>query len=214
MTTVAANVLVTSNAVWYLMRATGVVTLILLTGVTALGVATVNRWRPSRLPRFVTAGLHRSLSLLAVVFLVAHIATALADPYALVGLAAVFVPFVAARGPFWIGLGALSLDLVAALVVTSLLRRHVGARAWRAVHWAAYLAWPLALAHSLGIGTDGYTLWLDAVAGSCLAVVLAAVAWRIRAIEPGKRLEPRAAAAATSTPAVPRAAPLPRRAAA
>ena len=50
--------------------------------------------------------------------------------------------------PFWVGLGALSLDLIAALVVSSLLRRRVGARAWRAIHWAAYLSWPLAFANS------------------------------------------------------------------
>jgi hypothetical protein len=116
--TIAASAFVTSKADWYLMRASGVVSLVLLTAVMTLGIATVRRWRPGRLPRFVTPSLHRSLSLLAVVFLVVHVATALADPYALVSLASVFVPFVAAGSPFWVGLGAVSLDLIAALVVS------------------------------------------------------------------------------------------------
>jgi sulfoxide reductase heme-binding subunit YedZ len=197
--TVAANVFVTSKAVWYVMRATGVVSLVLLTGVTALGIATVNRWRPGRLPRFVTVSLHRSLSLLAVVFLVGHIATALADPYAMVSLAAVFVPFVGAKGPLWVGLGALSLDLIAALVLSSLLRRRLGARAWRAIHWLAYLAWPLALAHGIGLGTDASMLWLRSLAAACLAVVLAAVVWRVRNASPAKHLGPRPAPAALAT---------------
>jgi hypothetical protein len=69
----------------------------LLTGVFVLGIATFRRWRPAQLPRFVTASLHRSISLLAVVFLGIHVVTAVADPYAAVGVAAVVVPFVAGR---------------------------------------------------------------------------------------------------------------------
>jgi len=54
---------------WYLMRATGVVSLILFTLVTLLGIATANRWRPARTPRFVTLAVHQNVSLrpLAVV---------------------------------------------------------------------------------------------------------------------------------------------------
>ncbi len=63
------NGVLTAGPVWYLMRGSGVVSLLLLTAVSALGMATVSRWRPGRVPRFVTLGLHRNLSLLAVVFL-------------------------------------------------------------------------------------------------------------------------------------------------
>ena len=121
---VAASWFVTSKADWYLMRGSGIVSLLLFTAVVVLGIATVKRWRPGRLPRFVTPSLHRSISLLAVLFLGVHIATAVIDPYAMVGIAAVFVPFVAGKSAFWVGLGALSLDLIAVLIVSSLLRRH------------------------------------------------------------------------------------------
>ena len=70
-------------------------------------------------------------------------------------------------------------DLVAAIVVTSLLRHRIGARAWRLVHWLAYLCWPIALLHGLQTGTDGGTWWLRTVAGLCAAAVLAAVGWRL-----------------------------------
>jgi sulfoxide reductase heme-binding subunit YedZ len=184
----------TSGPVWYLMRASGVVTLILLTGVFVLGIATTNRWRSRRLPGFATLSLHRSISLLAVVFLAIHLVTAVVDPYAAVGVAAVIVPFVAGKSAFWVGLGALSLDLTFALIVTSLLRRHLGPRVWRGVHWAAYLSWPLALVHSLGIGSDTGTVWLRAIAGACIGLVVAAVAWRLRrAGSTAKHLEPQPA---------------------
>jgi sulfoxide reductase heme-binding subunit YedZ len=88
-------------------------------------------------------------------------------------------------------MGALSLDLVAALIVSSLLRRRVGLRAWRAIHWLAYLSWPVAFAHSLGTGSDVGTLWLQLVAGACALAIGLAVAWRVALRRPGKHLEPR-----------------------
>jgi sulfoxide reductase heme-binding subunit YedZ len=190
-TTLAANVLVSSKAIWYAMRASGVVSLVLLTGVTLLGVATVGRWRPGGQPRFVTPALHRSIALLSVAFVALHVLTTIADPYAGVAVVAVVVPFAAALKPFWAGLGAASLDLVAALIVTSLARRHLAPRAWRGLHWLAYLAWPLAVAHSLGMGTDTGSLWLAVVAGSCVASVVGAVALRLTWVGGGKHLEPR-----------------------
>ena len=188
------NSFATSGPVWYLMRASGIVTLILLTGVFVLGIATTSRWRGRRLPGFAALSLHRSISLLSVVFLGVHIGTALVDPYAAVGVAALVVPFVAGKSALWVGFGALSLDLTFALIVTSLLRRHLSLRVWRGIHWVAYLSWPLALAHSLGTGSDTGTLWLRAIAGVCIGAVVAAVAWRLsRAEGAAKHLEPQAA---------------------
>jgi sulfoxide reductase heme-binding subunit YedZ len=182
--------LTTNGAAWYLMRASGVITLVLLTGVFVLGIATTRRWRGRTLPGFAVVSLHRSISLLAVAFLGMHVATALVDPYAAVGLAAVVVPFVAGKSALWVGLGAVSLDLTLALIATSLLRARIGLRVWRAVHWAAYLSWPVALFHSLGIGSDTGTVWMRAIAGVCTASVAGAVAWRWQRASSPKHLRP------------------------
>jgi sulfoxide reductase heme-binding subunit YedZ len=180
------------------MRASGVVTLVLLTAVFVLGIATTNRWRTRRLPSFAAVSLHRSISLLAVVFLGIHIVTALVDPYAAVGVGAVLVPFVAGKSAVWVGLGTVSLDLTLALIATSLLRRHLSLRVWRGVHWAAYLSWPLALFHSLGMGSDTGTLWLRAVAAVCVASVAVALVWRLRRVAgPEKHLAPQRVLEAT-----------------
>ncbi len=171
------------TADWYLMRASGVVSLLLLTLVVALGVATSNRFRPQRLPLYVTTTLHRNASLLSVVFIALHVVTAVVDPDASVSLLAVVVPFVSHFAPFWIGLGALSLDLVAALILTSVLRRHMNMSfaVWRRIHWTAYAAWPLALVHGLGAGTDTATAWLRTVEVVCIVAVGAVVMWRLLA---------------------------------
>jgi sulfoxide reductase heme-binding subunit YedZ len=173
------NQLLTSGPVWYLMRASGVVSLLLLTLVSALGVATTSRLRPGRVPRFVTLGLHRNISLLAVVFLTVHVLTAIIDPDATVRAVAVILPLPSHRYGLWLGLGALALDLIIALVVTSLLRQHLSPRIWRALHYLAYLAWPIALVHGAAIGTDSGAFWMLAVDATCVAVFGVAVALRL-----------------------------------
>jgi predicted ferric reductase len=182
------------SADWYLIRSSGVVSLVLLTIVMALGIASTNRWRLGAQPRFVTPALHRSLSLLSVVFVGIHVVTTVLDPYAAVSLLAVFVPFAPAANALWIGLGAVSLDLIVALIVTSLLRRRLGYRAWRATHWLAYASWPVAFAHSVGMGSDAAAPWFRVLALGCLAMVIAASASRYLLRRPGKRLQPQVVA--------------------
>lgn len=167
--------------VWYLMRATGIVSLLLLTVVVALGIATERRAALPRQPRGVTTGLHRSASLLAVAFLAVHVTIAVIDPDAAVGLVSLLVPFAGAARPFWVGLGALGLELVAALVVTSLLGRHLSRRTWRGIHWLAYAAWPLAVIHGIGMGSDTMRSWMLLVNLACASAVGVALSWRFSA---------------------------------
>jgi sulfoxide reductase heme-binding subunit YedZ len=179
-------------ALWYLTRATGVVTLVLLTLTVALGVANVQRWHSTRIPRFVVNGVHRNASLLAVAFLGVHVVTTLLDTYTSISLTAVLVPFAGTYRPVWLGLGALSLDLLVAVMVTSLLRKRFGYRAWRAVHWLAYASWPVALLHSIGTGSDAGRPWMLAITGGCLLTVGLAVWSRLAAAKhpPQPPLEP------------------------
>jgi sulfoxide reductase heme-binding subunit YedZ len=170
---------VSSQALWFATRGMGVVSLLLLTAVVALGVAGATRWRSTRWPRFVVAGLHRNLSLLALVFIALHVITTVADGYAPISLLNAVVPFTSPYRPVWLGLGAVALDLLLALTVTSLLRARIGYRRWRALHWLAYASWPVALVHGLGTGTDARLGWMQAIAIACVASVAAAVLWRV-----------------------------------
>jgi sulfoxide reductase heme-binding subunit YedZ len=167
------------TAVWYLMRGSGVTSLVLLTAVLVLGILTSRKTSLPTLPRFGTMTLHRSISLLAVLFLGVHVGTAIVDPYAQVRLVDALVPFVGSWRALWLGLGTLSLDVLACVIVSSLLMRRISRRTWRAIHWFGYLTWPLAFVHSIEIGTDAGALWLRVVAFSMLAVVVVAAAWRL-----------------------------------
>jgi sulfoxide reductase heme-binding subunit YedZ len=166
------------KALWYLTRGTGLVAMLLLTAGLVLGITEAVRWAGPRWPRFVTAGLHKNVSLLAIAFLAAHIVTSVVDGFVPIRWIDAVVPFAGSYRPIWLGLGAVAFDLMIALVATSLLRRRLGYRAWRAVHWAAYACWPIAFVHGLGIGSDTGFGWDLAINMSCLGAVIAAILWR------------------------------------
>jgi methionine sulfoxide reductase heme-binding subunit len=181
------------SAYWYLTRSTGAVALVLLTLAIALGVLDVRRWSSPRWPRFVVDSLHRNVSLLAMTFLSLHVLTSVLDGFAPISLLDAFLPFAGSYRPFWLGLGALALDLLVAVTITSLLRARLGYASWRAIHWLTYASWPIALLHGLGTGSDVKATWLLLLSLACLLVVLVAVLVRAISGQPG---HPRARGAA------------------
>jgi sulfoxide reductase heme-binding subunit YedZ len=168
-----------SKEIWYLMRGSGMMSLVLLTATMAAGIAGIRRWSSDGWPRAVVAFLHRNIALLAVVFLAVHIVTAMLDTYVSIGWLAAVVPFTSHWKSLWVGLGTLAVDSMVALVATSLIRGRISHRTWRSVHWVAYACWPLALVHGFGSGTDSSTGWARVVYVACIVAVAAAVAWRL-----------------------------------
>jgi DMSO/TMAO reductase YedYZ heme-binding membrane subunit len=150
-----------SQGLWFVSRATGLALLVLFSAVMVLGVAARLGSAPRRWPRFVSSELHRALALFSVAFLALHVVTAILDPF------------------LAIGLGTLAVDLGGAVLLTSLVRDRLGFRAWRAVHWLAYLAWPVAFVHSLTAGNDLRIWWVALVEWGSAAAVSTAVLARL-----------------------------------
>ena len=162
------------TSLWFLTRGTGVVSLILLTLIVALGVANVRRLQFEGWQRFVIEAIHRNAALLAVAFLGVHIITSVLDPFAPIKLADAVIPFISLYRPIWLGLGAVAFDLLIAVVITSIWRRRVGYATWRWIHWAAYACWPIAVVHALGTGSDANTKWMLLLTAACVTVVVLA----------------------------------------
>ena len=158
------------------------------------------RWATPRWPRFVTAALHKNVSLLVMVLLAIHIVTSVLDGFVTIRWIDVVVPFVSAYRAVWLGLGALAFDMLLALVITSLIRARIGYPAWRAVHWAAYACWPVALLHGLGTGSDTRLGWVLLLNLGCLVAVLAAVWWRLAVGWDGGGVRAAAAFASVTAP--------------
>ncbi|HEX5188632.1 MAG TPA: ferric reductase-like transmembrane domain-containing protein [Streptosporangiaceae bacterium] len=173
---------------WYATRAAGLITLTALTASVILGILNAGRFASARWPRFLVQGMHRNLSLIALVFLVLHVGTTVIDTYTSISLSAAFVPFLSSYKRFWLGLGAIACDVMLALLATSLLRQRIGHRLWRVVHWVGYLCWPVAVVHGLGAGTDHATRWVLALTLACVAMVLAAIGYRAVQLIPSRRV--------------------------
>jgi methionine sulfoxide reductase heme-binding subunit len=164
---------------WYVTRASGTVALVLLTAAVVIGIAAIARLRGPGMPRFMIDGVHRTVSLLALVLLVIHIITSVLDSFAPISIVDAFIPFVGSYRPFWLGLGAVAFDLLLAVIITSLIRRRLGHATWRGVHWLAYACWPVAILHGFGTGSDVHQTWMLLIDIACIGAVLVAVVIRV-----------------------------------
>ena len=181
-----AVVVNSATPLWYITRATGLVAMVLLTISMVCGLLSSVGYQRPGLPRFVTLGLHRNAALLALTFTAVHIVTTVTDGYAHIPVQDVFIPFISAYRPLWLGLGTVTSDLLLALTITSLLRSRMSYRTWRAVHWTAYACWPVALLHGLGTGSDTPVRWVLLLTLLCVAIVTALAGWRIAVGWPGR----------------------------
>jgi methionine sulfoxide reductase heme-binding subunit len=168
-----------STALWYFTRSTGLVAFIVLSAAVIIGVIASIGWTTERWPRFLSQAVHRNLSLFCIGLVGVHVVTTVGDGYVPIGFADAVIPFRSPYRPIWVGLGALTFDLLLAVLVTSALRHRIGFRSWRFVHWLAYLSWPIALFHGLGSGTDTHLPVVLLVDVTCTLAVVAVVIWRL-----------------------------------
>ena len=167
------------QVLWFVTRGSGVVSLLIVTASVCLGLLTMARFRHESWPRFFNLEMHRRISLLAIVFNVVHIATAVLDPFAKLGWSSAFVPLISNYRPIPVAMGVVSMYLFIALIITGLLRAHMPQGLWRAIHWTSYAMWPLALAHSFLAGSDAGSIWMLAIGGISLGAAGACLLFRI-----------------------------------
>jgi DMSO/TMAO reductase YedYZ heme-binding membrane subunit len=168
----------TSPYLWYTTRATGLVTLVLFTLVVALGTFVANRVGGTNVGRFELNELHRSVSIVAMVFLVIHIVTTVVDSYVPTGWLSTVIPMTSNYKRVDIALGTVAFDLMLAVWVSSLLKARIANRSWRFIHWLSWLAFAAAITHALLVGTDSRSGIGLAVVCACALVVALAALWR------------------------------------
>lgn len=156
---------------WLASRSAGIVAFILITTAVLLGLfmaSGVSR-RPGLKRNLVKV--HEQVALAALVAIGAHGVLLLGDAYLRPGITGIAIPFTIAYRPLWTGLGILAGYLALLLGPTFYLRRRIGPRRWRQIHRATVIVFALAVAHSLGSGTDGASLWFRVMAISSAVAV-------------------------------------------
>lgn len=164
------------QAMWYVTRAAGLTAYLLLWLSTVWGLAVSSKIFDPVLNRFFTYDMHQFLSLLAIAFVILHVVVLLADRYLPFSLAQVVLPFGAPYRPVWVGVGVIALYLTLLVSLTFYVRRWIGQRTFRAIHYLSFLAFVGAAAHGLLAGTDS-ALWTTQLmyAGTALVVVFLTV---------------------------------------
>ena len=119
--------------------------------------------------------------------------SAVADKFVTIQLIAAIVPFTSSYLPLQIGLGAVALGLIIAVIISSLVRARIGRRLWRGVHWLAYAAYPVALVHGITSTKDLRSGGLFTLTAACVLGVAAAVCYRLASTWAARRRANRAA---------------------
>jgi predicted ferric reductase len=148
---------------WYLSRASAIIAYILLWLSTMLGLSItgkVARLWPGGPAAF---DVHQHTSLLGSAFAVFHALILLGDRYTGYTLVQVLVPFTGSYRPLGVALGQAGLYVTAVVIGSFYVRRRIGNRTWRLIHFAGFAIFVLALLHGLVSGTDSSTAWMSAV---------------------------------------------------
>jgi methionine sulfoxide reductase heme-binding subunit len=163
---------------WILARASGLLAYALVTSSVLAGLVLKARPFGAELKAAVVVDLHRFLAVLALGFIAIHASALVLDSTVRVSVAALFVPGLVPYRPLWSSLGVLGAELMLLVYASSALRRRIGARTWRRLHWLTYAVFALATVHGLAAGTDGGRPWALALYGGAVGAVIAAAGWR------------------------------------
>jgi predicted ferric reductase len=169
-----------SPTVWYVARASGLVAYLLLSASVVAGALMSGRGELTW-PRFAVEELHRFLTILTGIFIVAHGGALLLDRVVPISLAQELVPFTERYRPFAVGLGVTAAELMAAVGLTNVVRRQIPHRIWRRAHYLTIAVWGLASVHVLLAGTDRLEPWFAGIVAAAMSSVLFAFWARARA---------------------------------
>ena len=163
---------------WLLARATGITAYVFLTLSVLAGLVVKSKPFGKAVKPATAVDLHKALALLGITALVLHGATLVLDETVEIGIGALLVPGLAPYRPLWTGLGVLAGELMVIVYISFALRRRIGQKNWRRLHWATYATFVAATAHGLLAGSDSGQTWALAMYLGAVGAVVCATAWR------------------------------------
>jgi sulfoxide reductase heme-binding subunit YedZ len=163
---------------WILARATGLTAYVLLTASMLAGLTVKSRPFGRAVKAASVVDTHRFLSMLAIGAVAGHGLTLVLDSTIHIGLGALLMPGMSAYRPAAVGFGVAAAELMVLVTVSFSLRKRIGQRMWRRLHWATYGIFALATAHGLAAGSDTARPWVFGLYLGAVFAVATATAWR------------------------------------
>jgi predicted ferric reductase len=165
---------------WYLSRGSAFVAYILLWFSMVLGVGVTNKMA-ARWPGLAKANdLHQYVSILGLAFGLFHGLILLGDQYMNFSVLQIFLPFSTTNyQPFAVGVGQIAFYLWGVILISFYVRKRIGTKIWRAIHYFSYLSLLGALIHGIIGGTDAVTTWATVLYWSTGAILLFLTTYRV-----------------------------------
>jgi sulfoxide reductase heme-binding subunit YedZ len=163
---------------WLLARASGLTAYALLTASVLAGLVLKARPFGRALKPATVTDIHRFLAMLGLGMLVMHGVTLMLDQTVKMPLAGLFVPGSSPYRPAAVAAGVVGAELMLLIYASFSLRRRIGTRNWRRLHWATYLVFSLATIHGFAAGTDSTQPWARDLYLGAIGAVAFATAWR------------------------------------
>lgn len=164
---------------WILARASGLTAYVLLAASMLAGLVVKSRPFGAAVKAAAVTDTHRFLTLLALGGVALHGVALMLDSTVRISLPALLVPGLSPYRPVATALGVLAAEIAALIVVSFPLRKRIGARLWRRLHWATYGVFAAATAHGLAAGTDASQPWVFGLYLGAVAMVVFGTAWRV-----------------------------------
>ena len=140
---------------WYLSRASAIIAYILLWISMVLGLLLSTRLSKAWPGPAKAMEIHQFISLLGLFFVGFHTLILMGDVYLAPTLWQLLVPFGGfAYQPQWIIWGQFGFYLWILLVLSFYMRKIIGKKTWRMLHFSSFLLFLVALIHGIGSGTD------------------------------------------------------------
>jgi sulfoxide reductase heme-binding subunit YedZ len=163
---------------WILARASGLTAYVLLTLSVLAGIVVKSKPFGSRVRQVVAIDTHRTLAALGLGALAIHATALVLDKTVRMPIQALFIPGLSPYRPYWVSIGVLTAELMVIVYASFSLRKRIGFKNWRRLHWAAYGLFLGGTAHGLLSGTDSRRTWALAIYLGAIASVAAATTWR------------------------------------
>ena len=162
---------------WLLARASGLTAYVMLTLSVLAGLVVKSRPFRSLKPAALT-DLHRTLAMLGLGALLGHALALVADSTVRVSIPGLFIPGLVSYRPVWTSLGIVAAEAMLLVYASFSMRKRIGTRNWRRLHWATYGIFAAATVHGIGAGTDSSQPWAFALYVTAVGAVAAAATWR------------------------------------
>ena len=167
---------------WILSRATGFTAYALLTTSVVAGLVLKGRVLGRAVKPATITDLHRFLALLGLMAIGLHGLALVGDSYVDISFKALVVPGIIPYRPLWTGTGVVAAELMVLIYVSFSVRRWLGTKNWRRLHWLTYGVFAAATVHGLMSGSDTGRPWV--VYGYLSAIGVVAAATGFRAVAP------------------------------